>query len=170
MRGDYSNSKIYRIVCNQTGLQYYGSTTQALSKRLSKHVCNYKCWTNGKGRFMTSFTVLEAEDYGIVLVEELPDIENVEQLRQAERRHIEGNVCVNKAVPGRTQQERKQAHFEANRDKQRAYNSEKVTCEHCGAAVRRDSLSKHQKTKKCMTAQARNSNTTLKEQTILPEQ
>ncbi len=39
---DYKNSKIYRIVCNETGETYIGSTTQTLTKRLSKHKENFK--------------------------------------------------------------------------------------------------------------------------------
>ena len=110
---------------------------------------------------------LEAEDYEIVLVEELADVKNVEQLRQAERRHIEGNVCVNKAVPGRGPKESFQAYRGANRDKLRSYSREKVTCEHCGAIAARSNLSHHRKTKKCKAAQARNSNLTLKQQAEL---
>ena len=40
---DYQLGKIYRIVCNTTGLTYYGSTCEpTLARRLSGHVVNYK--------------------------------------------------------------------------------------------------------------------------------
>ena len=40
---DYQQGKIYKIVCNTTGLLYIGSTTQKfLSSRLSGHMRNYK--------------------------------------------------------------------------------------------------------------------------------
>ena len=31
---DYKDSKNYKITCNITGLTYYGSTTQRISKRM----------------------------------------------------------------------------------------------------------------------------------------
>ena len=34
---DYKNGKIYRIVCEETGRQYIGSTCSTLVKRLSNH-------------------------------------------------------------------------------------------------------------------------------------
>ena len=37
---NFQEAKIYRIVCNVTGLQYYGATCEpTLARRLSKHVC-----------------------------------------------------------------------------------------------------------------------------------
>ena len=40
---DYSKGKIYKIVCNNTGLIYIGSTCEpTLARRLAKHVGNYK--------------------------------------------------------------------------------------------------------------------------------
>lgn len=116
MKGDFANSRIYRIVCNETGLNYYGSTTQTLSKRLGAHVSNYKSWQDGKYHFVTSFSVLEAGDYEIVLVEKLEGITNREQLRAVERRYIEGNECVNKHIPGRTIVEYNAQRYQDNRD------------------------------------------------------
>ena len=38
----YENGKIYKIVCNKTGLIYYiGSTVKALYDRLSQHKYDY---------------------------------------------------------------------------------------------------------------------------------
>jgi len=51
---DYQKGKIYKIVCNETGLVYIGSTTQALSQRLQGHKKNYK-----------TFKVLENDNYNI---------------------------------------------------------------------------------------------------------
>ena len=43
MASKYSRGKIYRIVCNTTGEQYYGSTIEPyISNRLSGHICEYK--------------------------------------------------------------------------------------------------------------------------------
>ena len=120
MKGDYANSRIYRIVCNVTGKQYYGSTTQSLAKRLGTHKGDFNRWRQGKRGFITSFEIIENGDYDIVLVEELPDVKNVEQLRARERYHIEANECVNKFIPGRTTKE----YCEDNKEKRSAYWAE----------------------------------------------
>ena len=53
---------------------------------------------------LTSFKVLENDDYKITLVEDYPSVRK-EQLSMRERYHIENTVCVNKIVPTRTRQE-----------------------------------------------------------------
>ena len=56
---DYSKGKIYKIVCNTTGLVYIGSTCKSrLCQRLSGHVGDYKSYINGKRNFITSFKIL----------------------------------------------------------------------------------------------------------------
>ena len=40
---DYKNGKIYRIVCEETGRQYIGSTCSTLVKRLSNPI-KWKIW------------------------------------------------------------------------------------------------------------------------------
>ena len=124
----YSNSKIYKLVCNQTGLTYYGSTTQPLYKRKHQHEVAYKRFTEGKlGPHYKAFEILEKGDYVVVLVEEF-SCENKEQLQRRERFHIENNECVNKNIPTRTKQEWRddnkdniKAYREDNKDKIKVY-------------------------------------------------
>ena len=90
---NYSKSKIYKVVCDETNLTYYGSTIQPLYKRLSEHKkkdnnCKTKLMTNPK----------------IYLVVEFP-CENKEQLLRKEREYIENNECINKQIPLRTTKE-----------------------------------------------------------------
>lgn len=96
---DYSKGKVYKIVCNITGDQYFGSTTQTLAQRLvqhrKQHLNKRKC---------KSSQIIERGDYQIVLCEECP-CDNVEQLRAIERKWIEENECINKAIPNRTRKE-----------------------------------------------------------------
>jgi hypothetical protein len=131
---NYSNGKIYRIVCNETGEQYIGSTTQSLALRLGQHKCHCNC---------ISRQILERNNYAIVLIEEYP-CENKEQLCRRERHYIETMECINIQIPTRTCKEyceanrekaieRARAYVEANREKiveqQRAYresNREKI--------------------------------------------
>ena len=93
---DYSKSKIYKIVCNETGETYYGSTTQMLSQRLSEHRIKAK-----KNYKIKSTSIINRGNYDIVLCEECP-CENKEQLHAIERKWIENNECVNKQIPTRT--------------------------------------------------------------------
>ena len=58
---NYADGKIYRIVCNTTGLTYYGSTTQLLYKRLHEHK-KLKC---------SSKIIIEGENYDIILVDDI---------------------------------------------------------------------------------------------------
>jgi len=92
-------AKIYRIVCNDTNLTYYGSTTQKLSQRLSCHVNQYK---NGRG--ITSSKIIENGNYSIILVKNI-ECQSREELKREERWFIENNECVNKNIPGRLKQE-----------------------------------------------------------------
>jgi predicted GIY-YIG superfamily endonuclease len=94
---DYSKSKIYRIVCNETGEQYFGSTTQSLAKRMATH-------RHHRNKSASS-QIIARGNYDIVLCEEFP-CENKEQLHSRERKWIEENECMNKQIPGGTKEER----------------------------------------------------------------
>jgi len=57
-------SKIYKIICNTTGLCYIGSTNEKyLSSRLSKHKYD------SKNKNISSKKVLENNNYHIELIE-----------------------------------------------------------------------------------------------------
>ena len=101
---DYSKGKIYKIVCNVTGLIYIGSTCEpTLARRLAKHTSLYKIWTNDNTKVcnMTSFKILENNNYDIILIEDYP-CERKDQLHARERHYIETIVCVNKVIPTRS--------------------------------------------------------------------
>lgn len=93
---NYLNGKIYRIVCNETGKCYVGSTTTALSTRLCQHKKIFKDNKSG-----TSKQVLQNGNYNIILLEDFP-CERKEQLLQRERYYIEKMDCVNKKIPLRS--------------------------------------------------------------------
>ena len=94
---DYQLGKIYKIVCNLTGLTYYGSTCEpTLARRLAGHTGNFKLWKKDNTiQYMSSFKCLEGENYEIVLVE-IFSCNSKMELHQRERVFIENNVCVNK--------------------------------------------------------------------------
>jgi hypothetical protein len=112
---DYSKSKIYKIVCNETGEQYFGSTTQSLSSRLYCH----KQKTNPT----KSKPIIERGNYNIILCEEFP-CENKEQLNSRERKWIEENECVNRNIPTHTREEYYEKHFEKIQKYQKEYVKE----------------------------------------------
>ena len=103
---DYKDGKIYQIVCDNTGLTYYGSTCEKhLSRRLSRHRNNYSDYLkNPENNYCTSFNILEGGNYSIVLVEHFP-CNSKEELLQRERFYIENNECVNRNIPTRTYKE-----------------------------------------------------------------
>jgi hypothetical protein len=100
---DYSKGKIYKIVCDTSGLVYIGSTCESeLEDRLASHIGKYKYWiTNNTRAYTTSFKIFELNNYHIELLESFPcDI--VEQLTSREGYHQKNNICVNKNIAGRT--------------------------------------------------------------------
>jgi hypothetical protein len=116
----YENGKIYRLVCNNTGLNYYGSTVQALYQRKSGHKVDYK-----KGSGISSSKIIEGGNFDIILVEEFK-CENKQQLEARERYYIENNECVNKNIPNRTKKEYNEANKEATvKNKKEYYEANK---------------------------------------------
>jgi hypothetical protein len=100
---NYSDGKIYRIVCGKTGLYYIGSTAEKyLSKRLQKHISQYKLYKAGKTTTkVTSFNIIELGDFSIELIETY-SCSNVYELRKREgevlKEHIGNELCVNKLM------------------------------------------------------------------------
>lgn len=117
----YANGKIYMIESPSAGLCYYGSTCLPLHKRLHAHKRHHKNFTNGIGRCITSFKILENEDYKIVLVEEYP-CENKQQLLARESHYIRTNECVNKCIPDRTRKQYREDNQEILAEKAKQYH------------------------------------------------
>ena len=97
--------KIYKIIDNTNGNVYIGKTTRNLKERLRKHKCDKGC---------SSREIIKNGDYRIELIEETDD-------DSRERYWIENTECVNKNIPGRTNQERYQDQREYRLDKQKKY-------------------------------------------------
>jgi hypothetical protein len=103
---NYQLGKIYKIVCNTTGLTYYGSTCEpTLARRLAGHVGKFNSYKNGTLKTkLSNYEIIEKNDYTIVLVELFPS-EDKMGLQKRERYSIENNDCVNKCIPTRTEAE-----------------------------------------------------------------
>ena len=94
----YQRGKIYRLDGN--GCTYYGSTTQKISSRKSKHRSNLKCYEkNGTYHYVSSFKCFENNcDPQISLIELYP-CNTKKELEARERWYVENNECCNKNLP-----------------------------------------------------------------------
>ena len=109
---NYDLGKIYKLWSPSKNLVYYGSTTQTLEDRLSKHVYNHKQKNN-----IASEIIIECMDYKIELLEHYP-CNNRKELCKKEGEYIKANECVNKCVAGRTMKE----YYKDNIEKFKEYN------------------------------------------------
>eukprot|EP01050_Picozoa_sp_SAG11_P040609 SAG11_NODE_17752_length_509_cov_372.278049_1_plen_102_part_01 len=99
---NYNNGKIYKIVCNITGLVYVGSTTKKyLSSRLAEHRSHYKAYISNKYHHVSAFKIIETGDYDIILLE-LVNCNTKDELHKRERYYIEKLDCVNQKMPYRS--------------------------------------------------------------------
>lgn len=152
---DYSEGKIYKIVCNVTNEQYIGSTKEKyLSRRLQRHKYHYtECLIDKKRRKMSSFSIIQRGNFDIILIEKYP-CDSKYELEKRERYYIENNDCVNKNVPTRTTKEKRKAEPEKYKEidkkfnkKKSEKNKEKYKCE-CGSTLRKDHKKRHEKSQK----------------------
>jgi calcineurin-like phosphoesterase family protein len=92
---NYKQGKIYKIECNVTGLIYIGSTCKKkLSGRMTQHRSDYKMYLKGKKKYLSSFKVMENNDYDIILIEDYP-CKSKDQLFARERYYTNEIECVN---------------------------------------------------------------------------
>tara|TARA_E500000318_G_scaffold105612_1_gene112691 strand:+ start:362 stop:907 length:546 start_codon:yes stop_codon:yes gene_type:complete len=169
----YVNGKIYKIVCNETGKVYYGSTIKKLKYRINNHINERTC---------ESKQIINRNNYYYELIENY-SCNNEYELKSRERWYIENNDCINKVIPIRTKEEikeyqkkwyednkekvndRKRNWYEKNKEKILEYHKElyhknkekinekmkeKILCDICGSIVSRRNLKRHQLQKKCL--------------------
>ena len=122
---DYSQSKIYKIVCNTTGKIYIGSTTKPLMERLARHEYHYTEFLKGKGNRCGSYEILENHNYDIINILAF-SCNNSLELRQKEQ-EILGNhldaVNINRAY---ISEDEKRENARENSQRYRENNPEKA--------------------------------------------
>jgi hypothetical protein len=92
---DYSKGKIYKIVCNKTGLVYIGSTYRNLEQRLKEHEINCSKYLDKKSNiFISSIYIIFNNDYKIELIENF-SCNNRKELENREYYHIDNSECIN---------------------------------------------------------------------------
>ena len=139
----YQRGKIYKIVCNVTGLCYIGSTTERrLCRRLSGHVSAYRRYLRNGIVDITSFKVLENDDYRIELICDCP-CENRDQLNKLEGFYIQNNKCVNRYVAGRSKKEYEML----TKDKIRKRKTRRFKCR-CGSIYSHNHRAKHTRSRR----------------------
>ena len=150
---DYHNGKIYVLRSHQTEDIYIGSTTTKLSKRLYGHKSKFKCWKNGKYRYVSSFELIKYDDCYIELLQGY-SCDSKMELQKREGEFIRSMKCVNKRIEGRTDKEYRDDNKEKKKEYLKEYYQEnkykinhKYNCE-CGGKYTRGTKSQHLKTKK----------------------
>ena len=151
----YQNGKIYKLVCDNSPLIYYGSTCQKLFNRLSSHKHTKSC---------TSRELFELGKVSIHLVEEYP-CNSRRELEARERIYIEFmlknfdyKIICNLQYPCRTKEEyrlinkdkankRSKEWLINNKEKRKNYKQIKITCE-CGSFITKCNLVQHKRSKK----------------------
>ena len=173
---DYSKACIYKIVnidnCDDTDNKdfYIGSCKHFNTRRIShKSACNN---IKSKNHNLRIYRYIRQNggwnQWNMILLEEYP-CDSKYELELRERELIEElKPNINKNIPTRSRKERylkdrdrlKQKYLD-NRQKKLAYQnqynlinkerlSQKTLCDHCGCNVRKDCLTRHKRTQKCI--------------------
>ena len=166
---DYNNGKIYKIVDNKSDMIYIGSTCKTLDQRLNTHKKDYKNFKAGNYHNISSFKILENNNYKIELVKLYPckskkelELEEGKKIKQFKN---DGLNIVNRIIVGQTDAEYRQnnkaklkEYKQNNKDKTKEYdkkyrqnNKDKINqknCCSCGGKFIKKNKSSHEKTKK----------------------
>ena len=142
---NYSKGKIYKLVCNVTGLIYIGSTTTTLNQRKGKHSGDFTRFNKGKYNYVSSFDIIKGDDYSIELIENFPCTSKKELLTR-ETFYINSVECVNKCNPVQDKNYNKE-YRSKNKDSIKAKKSVPYTCS-CGSICIIDGKARHERSKK----------------------
>lgn len=89
----YEFAKIYKI-SSKSGM-YIGSTINSIDKRFAGHKNGNEQYKKGKGKYITSYALLDDDDVKIELVENYP-CDDMKELWEREAEIIQSCICVNK--------------------------------------------------------------------------
>ncbi len=144
---NYQNGKIYKLIDNSSDMIYIGSTCKTLPQRLRSHETDYIRYKAGKQHYITSYKILENNNYKIELLKLYPcenkrelDIEEGKITKQLKNDKL--NI-VNRNIAG-------QNHIDSCAQ-YRQINKHKINQKHncsCGGKYTSAGKSQHVKTKK----------------------
>jgi hypothetical protein len=111
---------VYKIHCNITGEDYYGSTDRDIEERMEYHRMSPEHPAKP-----VSVSIIERNDWSYEIMEEVDYIIRVDLLMR-ERYYIENYPCININSPYRTMEEKRQYNIEYCREyrRQRKLNPE----------------------------------------------
>ena len=122
----YHNGKIYKIVDVGYNKCYIGSTTESLSRRMSKHRYKYKKYKDGGDKHATCYDMFD--EYGIehckIELIEYCKCETKDELLRREGQIIKDTDCVNRCVTGRTDREYYEDNYEKIQEKNKQWYKE----------------------------------------------
>lgn len=132
---------VYKIICNITGEQYFGSTFRDLKERIAEHNTKYnKC---------TSRQIIDRGDWKYEKVIDCY-VKDKNELNKIEQNFIDNNPCINKKCAFQTEEEKKEKHkiicknyYHANKI---IINKKYFCC--CGSEISKRHKARHEKTKK----------------------
>ena len=166
-----TNITFYKIICNNTGEFYIGSTKQKLNRRMTCHESNFRQWKKGNKSYNKcgSYDIIDRGNYKIkTLLVVDADTTDLKKRKHIERLFIEKGMsncnkfCLNKNLPGRTALEyrndnrdginayhRTNYHKKYKKRKQEYYyaTKTKVKCEFCKKMLIKNYYKKHLLTK-----------------------
>lgn len=175
---NYQLGKIYQIIDYTNENVYIGSTCEpTLARRLAGHVSNYKAYLNGDKKYVSSYKIIENNNYDIQLIEAFP-CDTRDELHKREGYYIKNTPnCVNKMIAGRTKKdsnkqyyednkeiicekkkqyrqdnnqkinERKRQHYNDNKDKINEQRKQPMICI-CGSEIQKVEKARHEKSQK----------------------
>lgn len=151
----------YRMF-NETGLEYFGSTTKVLAERLGEHIKKARATPNRK--VYAAFSACGWENVKIEVVKDEADCEDLASLRLREdaliRLHLGQATCLNMRAEVRSSLDKK-AYVEGHRSlycasSQKYYAAcPRLTCPDCGSSLHPHYRFRHAKTKKHLASLSR---------------
>jgi selenocysteine-specific translation elongation factor len=113
----------YKIVCNNSGLIYVGSTILPIERRLKQHEYNYRYYLENKNCFVTSFLIIEKNNYSVYLINSVQCIDK-KQRNIIEALYILNESSVNKIQPGRDKKQYRQDNKEHIKENMKQYRQD----------------------------------------------
>lgn len=163
---NYSKTMIYKIICNDPEVTdvYVGHTTDfRLRRNKHKSICNNN---KSKHHNLLIYKIIRNnggwENWSMVVVEQFPCYDIYEAIAREGYWYKELNGTMNACVPSRTKKDSIKAYHQTNKEQiaeqrkqYRQINKEQIAekkkeqmeCE-CGVCFRKDSKTRHQKSKK----------------------
>ena len=150
----YQNGKIYKLVCDNSPLIYYGSTIQKLSNRLSSHKSECKRRNCGSKELfqLGKVSIHEIEKYPCNSKKELEDKERI--YIEFILKNFDYKIICNKKIPSRNQKEYyrdnpniMKEYKQKNKESIKKQSSKKFNCP-CGGKYTNKNKQQHFKTKK----------------------